>query len=78
MRKLKSIRELRSMPNIPREGYFASLTQAERNVLIKRFAESSITLGLTQHDNNVSLHMLSNPNKDLIGWTPEGQMNAGS
>lgn len=66
------------MPNIPREAYFATLTQAERNVLVKRFAESSITLGLIQHDNNVSLHMLSNPNKGLIGWTPEGQMNAGS
>ena len=66
MRKLKSIRELREMPVIVREGYFATLTDKERLVLINRFAESNIRLGLTQHDNHVSIHMLVNPSSEAL------------
>ena len=66
MRKLKSIRELREMPVIVREGYFATLTKEERLVLIKRFSESDITLGLIQHDNHVSIHMLVNPSSEAL------------
>ena len=66
MRKLKSIREIRSMPVIVREGYFATLTKEERLVLIKRFSESDITLGLIQHDNHVSIHMLVNPSSAAL------------
>ena len=66
MRKLKSIREIRSMPAIVREGYFATLTKGERLVLIKRFSESNITLNLIQHDNHVSIHMLVNPSSEAL------------
>lgn len=74
-RKLKGIREIREMPNMVREGYFATLTVEERLILINRFSLSDITLGLTQHDNHVSIHMLANPSKECISWFEESEYN---
>ncbi|QDF15921.1 hypothetical protein HWC34_gp11 [Microbacterium phage Alex44] len=70
--KLKGIRELREMPVIVREGYFATLSVADRLKLMKRFSASNINLGLIEHANNVSMHMLANPSKDAIYWYEEG------
>ena len=66
MRKLKSIRELWSMPVIVREGDFATLTKEERLDQTQRFSESDITLGLIQHDNHVSIHMFVNPSSEAL------------
>ncbi|QKY80370.1 hypothetical protein SEA_PABST_12 [Microbacterium phage Pabst] len=74
-KKLKTIRELRNMPVIIREGYFATLSDSERRNLMKKFAESSITLGLTQHDNSVSINMLISPNKDAMIFYEESRYN---
>ena len=71
-KKLKTIRELRAMPVIVREGYFATLSVHERLTLMKRFSESNISLGLIKHDNDVSIHLLTSPSKEAIYWYEEG------